>query len=110
MSKSDSFAAAQSIEVTAMQMILHSGNARSNLIMALREVKEKNYKNSKELLAEAEQMLSEAHKTHGDLIQKEAAGEGTDFSLLLMHAEDHLMSTVTMKEMIKELVQIFESR
>lgn len=102
--------AAQSIEVTAMQMILHSGNARSNLITALRECKENNYEKSKELLTEAEEMLSEAHKTHFHLIQKEASDESTDFSLLLMHAEDHLMSTTTMKEMIKELIQIFESR
>jgi len=42
------------------------------------------------------------------MIQKEAGGEKTPFSLLLMHAEDHLMSTLTMKELVKEMLEIFK--
>lgn len=44
------------------------------------------------------------------MIQKESSGEAANFSLLLMHAEDHLMSTLTMKELVKELLGIFKTK
>lgn len=99
----------QDLEAVAFQMIFHSGNARSNLILALRECKAKNFAACDALMEEAEKMLAEAHKTHFGLIQNEASGNKTEFSLLLMHAEDHLMSTSTMKELMKELVDILKT-
>ncbi|BAO93266.1 hypothetical protein BSNT_06946 [Bacillus subtilis subsp. natto BEST195] len=30
--------------------------------------------------------------------------------MLLMHAEDHLMSTLSMKELVKEMLDIFKTK
>lgn len=97
-------------EQISFQLILHSGNARSKVIQSLREYKDGKTEASDKLLVEAESDLSIAHDIHFKMVQKEAAGEQTNFSLLFMHSEDHLMSTITMKELVKELLEIFKSK
>ncbi|WP_044895980.1 PTS lactose/cellobiose transporter subunit IIA [Bacillus alveayuensis] len=97
-------------EQVAFQLILHSGNARSKLIQALREYRSRNIEKVKELLNNAEKDLKEAHQFHFQLIQSESQGNGTNVSLLLIHAEDHLMSTITMKELLTELIELFKDR
>jgi cellobiose PTS system EIIA component len=97
-------------EQISFQLILHSGNARSKVMQALREYREGNVSESDSLIVQAEQDLSVAHDIHFQLVQQEAKGEKTEFSLLLMHSEDHLMSTLTMKELVKELLEIFKTK
>lgn len=97
-------------EQVAFQLILHSGNARSKIIQAMREYREGQTGKAEQLIEEAEQDLSVAHDVHFQLIQKEAGGEKTNVTLLLMHAEDHVMSTLTMKEIVKEMLALLKER
>ena len=52
----------------------------------------------------------EGHRAHASLIQKEAEGEQTAFSLLLMHAEDQLMTTETLKIITEEFIDIYQDK
>ncbi|MDR4949060.1 PTS lactose/cellobiose transporter subunit IIA [Neobacillus cucumis] len=97
-------------EQTNFMLILHSGNARSKIIQALREYREGNVDEADNLLVQAEEDLRVSHDIHFKMIQKEASGEKVEFALLLMHAEDHLMSTLTMKELVKELLDLFKQK
>lgn len=92
------------------QLILHSGNARSKVIQSLREYREGNVDEAENLLSQAEEDLNNAHGIHFKMVQKEAQGEKVEFSMLFMHAEDHLMSTLTMKELVIELLEIFKAK
>lgn len=97
-------------EQMSFQLILHSGNARSKIIESIRQYREGNIKEAERLVSEAEKDLSAAHGIHFQMIQEEASGRRTEFSLLMMHAEDHLMSTLSMKELVKELIELFKAR
>lgn len=97
-------------EQIAFQLILHSGNARSKVIQSLREYRAGNKEAASKLLKEAEADLSLAHDIHFQMVQKEAGGQNTEFTLLLIHAEDHLMSTLSMKELVKEMLELFKAR
>lgn len=97
-------------EQIAFQLILHSGNARSKIIQSLREYRAGNKEDADKLLKEAEEDLSLAHDIHFQMIQKEAGGQNTVITLLLMHAEDHLMSTLSMKELVKEMLELFKEK
>ena len=92
------------------QLILYSGNARSKVIQALREYRAGNIEQSESLIHQAEADLAVAHDIHFQLVQKEANGEKVEFSMLFMHSEDHLMSTITMKELTTELLEIFKAK
>ncbi|SFQ86290.1 PTS system, cellobiose-specific IIA component [Priestia endophytica DSM 13796] len=92
------------------QLILHSGTARSKIIQSLREYREGNVESSNRLLQEAENDLQIAHDVHFQMIKREANGLKTEFSLLLLHGEDHLMSTLTMKELVREMLELFKAK
>ncbi|MEC0301555.1 PTS lactose/cellobiose transporter subunit IIA [Terribacillus saccharophilus] len=95
-------------EQVCFQMILHSGNARSKVLQALRLYREGDIEKVNDMLADAEDDLSLVHKVHFQLVQQEAGGKQPELSLLFLHAEDHFMSTLTMKEMVKEMIPIFQ--
>lgn len=59
---------------------------------------------------EAEEAFVEAHKIHAALIQKEASGEKTEFSLLFMHAEDQMASTEIVQLLAQELIELYRDK
>ncbi len=63
---------------------------------------------AEEKLQEAARELTEAHHYQTELIQNEAGGEKTDMTLLMVHAQDHLMNAMTVKDLAAELVEIYE--
>ncbi|MGG3979653.1 MAG: PTS lactose/cellobiose transporter subunit IIA [Bacillota bacterium] len=97
-------------EQICFQLILHSGNARSKVIQSIREYRDGSVQKAEELLQQAEDDLQQSHDIHFQMIQKEAGGGKNEFSLLLLHAEDHLMSTLTMKELVSELLELFKEK
>ncbi|EEL48472.1 Lichenan-specific phosphotransferase enzyme IIA component [Bacillus cereus Rock3-44] len=59
-------------------------------------------------LQDALQELQEAHCLQTDLIQREAGGEKTEITLLMVHAQDHLMNAITVKELATEFVELYK--
>lgn len=96
------------MESICMQMISNAGTAKSLIMEALQEAREGNFSEGDAKLEEADKFFVEAHKTHGQLIQKEAKGEDVPFSLLFMHAEDQLISTETIKHLSKEMFFMYK--
>jgi PTS system cellobiose-specific IIA component len=40
------------------------------------------------------------------MLQKEAAGEKVDFSILFVHAQDHLMTAISEKNIIEQIIEL----
>ncbi|MFX4306833.1 PTS lactose/cellobiose transporter subunit IIA [Exiguobacterium sp. A1_3_1] len=100
----------QTMEQIAFTMILHSGNARSTIREAIEVYKDGTFEDFDQLLSSARAQLQEAHQVHFSQVQKEASGEPTTLSLLLLHAEDHLMSTQTMLDLTTGLIELMEHK
>ena len=98
----------EGMELIAFEIISNVGTAKSLVVEALREVRSGNYANGEERLAEAAKYLTEGHHAHASLIQKEAAGDKVDFSLIIMHAEDQMMSTETIKLLAEEMIEMYK--
>ncbi|UOQ94542.1 PTS lactose/cellobiose transporter subunit IIA [Halobacillus shinanisalinarum] len=96
------------IEQVSFEIILHAGNARSSAMEALQVVKQGEYKQADNKMEEAESELHKAHQTQTSLLQKEASGERTTPSVLLVHAQDHLMTAMTLKDMAKEMIDLYK--
>ncbi|MEC3791674.1 PTS lactose/cellobiose transporter subunit IIA, partial [Clostridioides difficile] len=41
-----------------------------------------------------------------ELIQKEAGGDKSDISILLIHSQDHLMTCMSERNLIKEMIML----
>lgn len=92
----------------AMQIILHSGNAREFASEALNQAKEFYFVNTVELMNQAEAEMVLAHKSQTDIIQNEAKGANYEINLLFIHAQDTLMTINSEIKLIKELISILK--
>lgn len=97
-----------SLDMIAFQMISNVGSAKSLVMEALYAAKDGDFALAEEKLEESRQYFVEGHKVHASLIQKEAAGDKVKLSLLFMHAEDQLMNTETISELVKEMIEMYK--
>lgn len=95
------------LELIIMNIINYSGEARSLSMEAIAYAKEGKFKEAYDGIEEAGEKLSQAHRTQTKLIQEEARGEGKPISLLLIHAQDHLMNAITAKDMANEIIELY---
>ncbi len=96
----------EGIELLSFQMISFNGSARSCFVEAIMAAKEGDFERAEQLMAEGEEQFVEGHRVHAQLIQKEASGEATAVNLLLIHAEDQMMSAEVLKIIAAELIDI----
>ena len=92
------------MELISFELISNVGEAKSLLMEALVLAREEKFDEADAKVATAGEFLSKAHHSHVGLVQQEANGEQLPFSLILMHAEDQLMTTETLKMLVEELI------
>ena len=100
----------EEFELICMQMITHSGSAKSSYIEAIQKAKDKDFEGAERLMEEGDQFFSEAHGVHGNLLAKEASGEKVEFALILMHAEDQMASTEMAKVLAREIIELYQKK
>lgn len=97
-------------ELVSMTIIANSGDARSLAFQALEEAKLGNFEVSEKLLVESDKAASLAHKAQTELLVKEANGDKQDVNVLLVHSQDHLMTSMLANELIKEIILIYKNK
>lgn len=99
---------APEIEQASFQIIASVGSARSNYIEAIHKAQAGDFDAAEALIKEGQEMFVAGHDAHFGLIQKEAQGEQSEFALILMHAEDQLMSAEGFGILAKEFVSVYK--
>ena len=97
------------LEQIIFTIISYSGDARSDCFEALKYAKNGSFSEAEDCIKKANEKLLEAHHVQTDMLQKEALGDRRQVTLLLMHAEDHLMTAILAKELIGEMVQLYKT-
>ncbi|MCF0246183.1 MAG: PTS cellobiose transporter subunit IIA [Ileibacterium sp.] len=95
-------------QMVAFNIIMHSGNARAIVHEAMDAMREGNFEEADAKLQEAEDALVEAHKSQTDLLQEFARGTDILIQIIMVHAQDHLMTTMTLKEIALELKEVYK--
>ena len=95
-------------QLLSFQVISHSGDALAYFNEAIQYAREKDYEKSKEKFKEGQKSLDLAHKVQTDMIFAEANGENLDFSIILIHAQDHLMTTMMYRNLATEMISLYE--
>lgn len=94
------------VEQVVMELIINSGDARAFAHEALEKAKEGKYEEADELMEKANDVIDQTHNLQTSLLQKEAAGDKVEISILFVHAQDHLMTSITEKNLIEELIEM----
>lgn len=98
------------LEQQIIGIISAAGESKGKAFEALRKVKEGDYEGAKKLLEESRKIDLEAHKNQTKLIQSEMDPDAdkTQISLLMVHAQDHYMTSQLARDLIETLVEVFE--
>ncbi|WP_294611878.1 PTS cellobiose transporter subunit IIA [uncultured Gilliamella sp.] len=98
----------EDIQLVAFNIILHSGNAKTKIHEAFKSMRQANFTLANQHLEEANQEILEAHKSQTELLQSYANGTKIEMEIIMVHAQDHLMTTMTMSEMAIEMSYLYE--
>ncbi|WP_103981919.1 PTS lactose/cellobiose transporter subunit IIA [Helcococcus massiliensis] len=98
------------MEEIIMEIIVHSGNARSLSMEAIQAAKAGDFDKSEELLKEANDSFLSSHQVQTGLIQDEINGKPSAMSLLMVHAQDHLMNAQTVRDLAVEIIELYKNK
>ncbi|MBS7009448.1 PTS lactose/cellobiose transporter subunit IIA [Anaerostipes sp.] len=94
----------------SFQIISYAGDAFSYFFKAVQEAREGRYEKADKQLAMGEEQLTLAHEAQTELLAEEAQGNDIEYSILLVHAQDHLMTTIMYERVAKEFISLYKER
>ncbi len=92
-------------EALVTTIIACSGTARTDMIEAVRYTREGKFDEADVCIKSARESMSQAHAIQTEMIQNEVTGNPIEVTLLMVHAQDHLMNAMTVQDMANELIK-----
>ncbi len=94
-------------EQQIFQIILHSGNSRAESYTALREGRKGNLNEAGMAMEKSRDELDKAHRIHREMLSDPDKVTSCP-SLLMVHAQDHLMTAMAEQTLITEMNEQLE--
>mgnify|MGYP005948285171 FL=1 len=91
------------LEEQVMGIIINAGQSRSLCYEALHAAKAGDFATADAKMQEAAHYSREAHLVQTQLIEADEGEGKTKMTLVMVHAQDHLMTSILAKELIAEL-------
>lgn len=98
----------EELQMAAFGIILSSGNARTLVHEAFAAMREGDYDKARDLLEESNEQMLEAHHAQTKLLQEYASGTEIKIEIIMVHAQDHLMTSMTLREVAIEMLELYK--
>ncbi|HBQ5980760.1 TPA: PTS lactose/cellobiose transporter subunit IIA [Klebsiella pneumoniae] len=98
------------LEEQVMGIIINAGQSRSLCYEALHAAKAGDFATADAKMQEAAHSSREAHLVQTQLIEADEGEGKTKMTLVMVHAQDHLMTSILAKELIAELIAIYRAQ
>lgn len=96
------------LEEAVMEIIVNAGQSRSLCFEALHAARQGNLDEAKSLLREADGYARQAHKMQTKLIEQDAGEARQPMTLIMVHAQDHLMNSLLSRELSEEIIHLYQ--
>lgn len=96
------------LQIVAFEIILHSGEARTMIHEGLDLMREGKLREAEKKIEDSNKELLEAHKSQTSLLNNYANGDEIVMEIIMVHAQDHLMTTMTLRETSLELLNMYK--
>ena len=96
----------QALEEAVMTLVVYGGDARSDALEAISAATAGDFEKAEELMKKCEETLVIAHNSQTLMIQNEINGKETKHGLLMIHAQDHLMNAITIKDIAEQFIAL----
>lgn len=94
--------------VTAcFQMITYVGTARSLFINAIQSAKAGKFDEAADCLKQGDDAFLKGHDVHSKLVTEDCRGELDQPGILMLHAEDQLMSAEAFRTIAEEFIDVY---
>ena len=97
----------EEMNMVGFEIVAYSGDARSTLLQLLKEARQGNFANVDALLADADENINLAHRSQTQILAAEASGDNMDMRFIFVHGQDHLMTTILLRDVIGDLVELY---
>ncbi|EEK41919.1 PTS lactose/cellobiose transporter subunit IIA [Bacillus cereus group sp. MYBK12-2] len=97
----------EEVSMVGFEIVAFAGEARSKLLQAVNEAKKSNLDAAEGLVKEAKESLAEAHNSQTQILAAEAGGESVELGFIMVHAQDHLMTTLLLSDIVEHLIEIY---
>ena len=91
-------------QMVAFQLISYAGDAFSSFFKAVEKARNGEFDEADELIKKGESELTNAHNA------QEAQGKDIEYSIMLVHAQDHLMTTIMYERVAKEFITLYKEK
>ncbi|ACS84566.1 MULTISPECIES: PTS lactose/cellobiose transporter subunit IIA [Musicola] len=92
------------MEQTVMELLINAGEARSNAMMAIQAARQQEWQQADELLGASQDAARNAHKIQTQLIGLDEGEGKVPVNLIMVHAQDHLMTAMLCRDLAEELI------
>ena len=96
------------LENISFQMVSAVNEARSYYLQAVQAARARDFKEAQKLIEYGDDRYTAGHAAHTQLLQMEADGNITQVNMLIMHAEDQLMSAEAFKTIALEFIDVYK--
>lgn len=96
----------EEMELAIFEIISNGGNAKALVYDAMKSSEEGKFDEADALLKEADEFLRIAHLTQTRIIQQEAAGQKNEVTVLFVHAQDHLMTSIEVRSLAENVIRM----
>lgn len=96
----------EQLEQTVMELIINAGESKSLAMEALSAAKKGEWDKVDECLSLSAQASKRAHDMQTHLIGLDEGEGKVPVNLIMVHAQDHIMTAMLAKELVIELIEI----
>ena len=94
----------------AMNLISVAGTAKSMCIDAMNQAEKGSIDEARTTLKTAKKTLHEAHNIQTQWMTDEMNGEKVEKTIMLIHSQDHLMTSMFAQELTIEMIQMYKNQ
>lgn len=100
----------EELQMLGFEIVAYSGDARSTLMKLLSEMRQGNFENVESSLVEADENLKLAHNSQTKILADEASGSNLDIGFIFIHGQDHLMTTLLLRDLVQDFIELYKEK
>lgn len=94
------------LEQSIMELLINAGEARSCAMLAIQSARQQAWQEADQQLAASQQAARAAHKVQTQLIGLDEGIGKIPITLIMVHAQDHLMTAILCRDLAEEMVML----
>ena len=98
------------LELEIMEIITNAGESKSEAMIALQHAKRGEWEACDSALIRSREAASRAHGVQTRLIGMDEGEGKIPVTLVMVHAQDHLMTSMLANELVKEMIEVYRHK